>query len=225
MPRRQPSRWAARFAGRRIEVAVEACTGWFVCDALAATGALAQLAEPVQTRALRGHKRRAKPSARTRAGCASCWLTTGCRRRGCRPSTYVRGGHGRGCGPKYWASEELVCARTLAGRLAPGDEGSRYGSNPGEAWAETYAQVSYPGVAWSVHPAARPTAASLAAARKDVLTPWTGPRTTTFRGALGPSATRRSFRIRPHLDGEARFRLHGPARANYDLRISSGAGS
>jgi hypothetical protein len=58
-----------------------------------------------------------------------------------------------------------------------------------------------------------------------VLTPWTGPRTTTFRGALGPSATRRSFRIRLHLDGAARFRLHGPARANYDLRISSGAGS
>jgi hypothetical protein len=61
MPRRQPSRWAARFAGRRIEVAVEACTGWlFVCDALAAAGAVAHLAEPVQTRALRGHKRRAK---------------------------------------------------------------------------------------------------------------------------------------------------------------------
>jgi transposase len=31
------ARWAARFAGQRIEVAVEACTGWlFVCDALAA---------------------------------------------------------------------------------------------------------------------------------------------------------------------------------------------
>ena len=40
-------------------------------------------------------------------------------------------------GPKYRASEELVCARTLAGRLAPGDEGSRYGSNPAEACAET----------------------------------------------------------------------------------------
>ena len=55
------TRWVERFAGREIEVAVEACTGWlFVCDALAAAGALARLAEPVETRALRGRKRRAK---------------------------------------------------------------------------------------------------------------------------------------------------------------------
>src|SRR4051794_14349170 len=44
-----------------IHVAVEACTGWlFVCDALAAAGATPHLAEPVETRALRGRKRRAK---------------------------------------------------------------------------------------------------------------------------------------------------------------------
>ena len=55
------ARWAGRFAGREIHVAVEACTGWlFVCDALAAAGATAHLAEPVETRALRGRKRRAK---------------------------------------------------------------------------------------------------------------------------------------------------------------------
>jgi hypothetical protein len=55
------ARWVARFAGQRIEVAVEACTGWlFVCDALAGAGAVAHLAEPVETRALRGRKRRAK---------------------------------------------------------------------------------------------------------------------------------------------------------------------
>jgi transposase len=55
------ARWAARFDGQRIDVAVEACTGWlFVCDALAAAGAVAHLAEPVETRALRGRKRRAK---------------------------------------------------------------------------------------------------------------------------------------------------------------------
>jgi len=41
-------------------VAVEACTGWrFVWDARAAAGASAHLAEPVETRALRGRKRRA----------------------------------------------------------------------------------------------------------------------------------------------------------------------
>jgi transposase len=55
------TRWVERFAGQRIDVAVEACTGWlFVCDALVAAGAVAHLAEPVETRALRGRKRRAK---------------------------------------------------------------------------------------------------------------------------------------------------------------------
>ena len=55
------TRWVERFAGREIDVAVEACTGWlFVCDALVAAGAVPHLAEPVETRALRGRKRRAK---------------------------------------------------------------------------------------------------------------------------------------------------------------------
>ena len=40
---------------------MEECTGWlFVCDALIAAGPVAHLAEPVETRALRGRKRRAK---------------------------------------------------------------------------------------------------------------------------------------------------------------------
>jgi len=53
--------WAKRFGGREVHVAVEACTGWlFVCDALVVAGAVAHLAEPVETRALRGRKRRAK---------------------------------------------------------------------------------------------------------------------------------------------------------------------
>ena len=55
------ARWVERFDGQEIDVAVEACTGWlFVCDALMAAGAVAHLAEPVETRALRGRKRRAK---------------------------------------------------------------------------------------------------------------------------------------------------------------------
>src|SRR3954467_7457873 len=53
--------WVAGFAGRQVDVAVEACTGWlFVCDALAASGAVAHLAEPAEASALRGKKRRAK---------------------------------------------------------------------------------------------------------------------------------------------------------------------
>jgi hypothetical protein len=43
-------RWAGRFSGRELHVAVEACTGWlFVCRALELAGAIAHLAEPVVT--------------------------------------------------------------------------------------------------------------------------------------------------------------------------------
>jgi transposase len=54
-------RWVERFGGRAVHVAVEACTGWlFVCQALSEAGAVAHLAEPVETSALRGKRRRAK---------------------------------------------------------------------------------------------------------------------------------------------------------------------
>jgi transposase len=51
------SDWVGRFP----EQAVEACTGWlFVCEALAQAGARPHLAEPAETSARRGRKRRAK---------------------------------------------------------------------------------------------------------------------------------------------------------------------
>jgi hypothetical protein len=54
-------RWAERFEDRGVQVALEACTGWlFVSRALERAGAVAHLAEPVETSALRGRKRRAK---------------------------------------------------------------------------------------------------------------------------------------------------------------------
>jgi transposase len=53
--------WVGRFAGERVEVAVEACTGWlFVYEALAGAGVVVHLAEPAEASALRGKKRRAK---------------------------------------------------------------------------------------------------------------------------------------------------------------------
>jgi transposase len=53
--------WVDRFSGQQVEVAVEACTGWlFVCDALSHAGATPHLAEPAETSARRGSKRRAK---------------------------------------------------------------------------------------------------------------------------------------------------------------------
>jgi transposase len=50
-----------RFAGQRLEVALEATTGWrFVVEELQAVGADVHLAEPAETSSLRGSKKRAK---------------------------------------------------------------------------------------------------------------------------------------------------------------------
>jgi transposase len=50
-----------RFRGQRLEVALEATTGWrFVVEELRRIGAVAHLAEPAETAGLRGPKKRAK---------------------------------------------------------------------------------------------------------------------------------------------------------------------
>jgi transposase len=54
-------RFLARFAGQQLEVALEAATGWrFVVEELRAIGADVHLAEPAETAARRGPKKRAK---------------------------------------------------------------------------------------------------------------------------------------------------------------------
>jgi transposase len=54
-------RFLAQFAGRRLEAALEATTGWrFVAEELRAIGAEVHLAEPAETAARRGNKKRAK---------------------------------------------------------------------------------------------------------------------------------------------------------------------
>ena|SRR5947209_6348884 len=54
-------RFLARFEGRELEVALEATTGWrFVVEELQRVGASVHLAEPAETAARRGRKKRAK---------------------------------------------------------------------------------------------------------------------------------------------------------------------
>src|SRR4051794_31306351 len=59
--REEVCRFLSRFAGQQLEVALEATTGWrFVVEELRAISADVHLAEPAETSALRGPKRRAK---------------------------------------------------------------------------------------------------------------------------------------------------------------------
>jgi hypothetical protein len=120
-------------------------------------------------------------------------------------------------GPKRWASYELVCSNTLDGRLAPGDQGVNYLSNPGEAWAESYARLVFPDEAWRFTPLLAPSKGSALAAMADVLQPWTKRVTQTFDGT-----GTRTFKLPITLDGAFTLQLDGPAKANYDLIVRSG---
>ena len=125
-------------------------------------------------------------------------------------------------GPKYWASYEKVCDRTLAGRLAPGNEGQYYLLNPGESWAETYARLTYPNEPWRFTSLLKPDAGALDAARRDVLDPWVAPTTKTWNAAFSAGGSNaRRFRFPLTLDGALKVQLRGPSRARYDLAVSS----
>jgi hypothetical protein len=125
-------------------------------------------------------------------------------------------------GPKYWASYESVCDRAFKGRLAPGNEAEFYLSNPGEGWAETYAQLKYPEVAWQFNPIMKPDAGAFEAARKDVLTPWTRNTAKVFKGTFTASGPRtRRFTFDLTLDGSLSVLLKGPRGTDYNLFLSS----
>ena len=127
-------------------------------------------------------------------------------------------------GAKYWSSAMRVCAGVEAGRLFPGNQGQHYLSDPGEGFADGYAHVHYPEVPWQYNPILRPDRAAFAAIRRDVLHPWTGPRSRTFRGRLGQGRGARRFHFRMRLDGAVRLRLKAPAALRAELTVR-GAGS
>lgn len=120
-------------------------------------------------------------------------------------------------GPKRWSSYELVCSNTSDGKLAPGDQGANYLSNPGEAWAEAYARLVFPLEAWRFTSLLKPTQGSTLAAAADVAEPWAKRVKATFSGART-----RTFKVPITLDGAFTLQLDGPADANYDLVVRAG---
>lgn len=130
-------------------------------------------------------------------------------------------------GPKRWASYEAVCPGARSGRYHPGDEGTYYDENPGEAWAESYAFRAYPPnqVRWDIwDPALKPDQGAFDRIYADVKRPWTNNRTRSWHSeftAGGGSLKRRRFRTT--LDGNASATLWMPSGANYHMRLFSGA--
>lgn len=118
-------------------------------------------------------------------------------------------------GVKHWASYENVCALERRGRI-----GTDYYNDPSEAFAESYADMQFPGVDFIYADLLVPDRAAFRAIRADVLDPWQGPRSLTLHGSFGEHGRRsRSFRLHTPLDGTASFYLTAPEGASYRFRV------
>jgi hypothetical protein len=109
-------------------------------------------------------------------------------------------------GPKRWATYERVCARATTGTAYPGAEDANYALNPGEAWAETYRVLNETAAGlpptWPiVDPSFQPDADALAAAREDVLNPWTAPTTSVQSVRFGKNARAWDMKLTAPVDG------------------------
>jgi hypothetical protein len=127
-------------------------------------------------------------------------------------------------GTERWSSYEHVCQGHREGALFPGNEGSHYYEDPGEAFAESFAHNRFPDmpVSWSWDPALRPNAAAFRAIRADTLSPWEGRTSFTVSGRV-PRRGAAVEEFRTPLDGEVSV---GPANPSlgYELAIRSPSG-
>jgi hypothetical protein len=116
-----------------------------------------------------------------------------------------------------------VCTHVRQRRLFPGNQGAHYRDDPGEGFADSYANLAYPSNGWQFNDLLRPTSSAFRAIRRDVARPWTGPRTRTFRGRFGPGHRARSFSLRLRLDGAVQVAFLGRRglRAEVELRAGS----
>jgi hypothetical protein len=120
-------------------------------------------------------------------------------------------------GPKRWATAAHVCERTRRGTAFPGDDGTHYRLDPGEAFAESYRVLAERRAGatlatWGlVDGSFYPDEAALRAVEQDVVRPWTGQTTTRWSGRFRPlGARRRVYSVATPLDGELTAELRVP---------------
>jgi hypothetical protein len=127
-------------------------------------------------------------------------------------------------GTKRWSSYENICAKATDGTASPGDEGSHYFQNSGEAFAESYRVLNLQklGLAdsgWNiVDPSFFPDATALTLLEEDVTTPWTGPTASRLHGSFGTGVVR-TFSVKTQLDGTFNARLVSPTKAKMQLAL------
>lgn len=129
-------------------------------------------------------------------------------------------------GTERWASLENVCQGRRSGRLFPGNEGSHYYEDPGEAFAESFARYRFPEspIAWQWLPALRPGPAAFQAIREDTLEPWRGRSSLVLSGHVPARGEGVAVEyLRTPLDGTVTLRP-GSLRRGYELALRSRAG-
>lgn len=128
-------------------------------------------------------------------------------------------------GTARWSSYEHVCQRSRAGALFPGNEGLHYFRDPGEAFAESFARLRFPGsgVPWRWLSALEPNKNALETIREDTLDPWLGRSAFGLRGRVPPRRDGPAVRtFGTPLDGTVSLRPAG--RPLYDLSLLNPAG-
>jgi hypothetical protein len=132
-------------------------------------------------------------------------------------------------GPKRWASAANVCVKASRREAFPGDEGSNYARNPGEAWAETYrlmderkvgiTTATWPIVAQSFYP----NEAMLQAAEQDVVSPWRALRTSSSTRVFGKRTPKVWWiPLATPLDGELRISATMPSGGTHEVALLRG---
>jgi hypothetical protein len=131
-------------------------------------------------------------------------------------------------GTKRWSSYENICAKTASGKASPGDEGSHYFQNSGEAFAESYRVLNLQKqgqttIGWDiVDRSFYPDATALQLLEEDITTPWTGPTEAKLGGSFGNGAVR-TFRVQTRLDGSFSAHLVSPTKARMRLALYNGS--
>jgi hypothetical protein len=132
-------------------------------------------------------------------------------------------------GTKNWASFAHVCQGVRAGRYFPGNEGSHYFQNPGEAFAESFAHNRFPSdpVPWEWPDFPDPHTGAFPAIQTDALDPWNGPDADQRSGRF-PKKQKRKRRTKVNRkvkrfdaprDGDMKLTLNGPDRADLALKL------
>jgi len=130
-------------------------------------------------------------------------------------------------GPKRWSSAANVCSRVGRNEAYPGDEGTNYSLNPGEAWAEVYRlmderKAGITTASWQIiDPSFFPDADDLAAAEQDVVQPWAAPRSRLYTRSFGKQAPRVWWiSLGTPLDGNLRISATVPSRGAGTVEVA-----